>query len=199
MHISPLHSLPLLLALLPAALCNNPHYGSGNGSGNQGPNNTNAPYPSYIYPPIEQIRYTLAQETFLIDAKDWSGLDAVYTVDAVANFTALGAGVWNGRAAIIANEQKALGAIARGTHQLATSRILINPGNFSEATVLSSYQFTHFDAIQNSTAQHVVASWTSYTDLWVDTGDYSAGGPSSWRVKNRQAVLVGSADWKIGA
>ncbi|PQE20375.1 ethyl tert-butyl ether degradation protein [Rutstroemia sp. NJR-2017a BBW] len=188
MHISPLHSLSLL-ALLPAALGNNPHYGSGNGNGNgsPGPNNTNAPYPSYIYPPLEQIRYTLAQETFLIDAKDWSGLDAVYTVDAVANFTALGAGVWNGRAAIIANEQKALGAIARGTHQLATT----NP--------LKSYQFTHFDAIQNSTAQHVVASWTSYTDLWVDTGDYSAGGPSSWRVKNRQAVLVGSADWKIGA
>ncbi|KAM3086080.1 hypothetical protein ACMFMG_000217 [Clarireedia jacksonii] len=164
--------------------------------------NSNAPYPAYIYSPLEQIRYTLAQETFLLDSKDWNGLNAVYTVDAVANFTALGAGVWDGIAEIIANEQKALGDVAHGSHQITSSAILINPSNFSEATVTSYYQFNHFDTVQNGSAQHIWSAWSKYNDKWVDTGDFSAGGPSSWRVKERQVVLVGGAvvaDWEFAS
>ncbi|ESZ94936.1 hypothetical protein SBOR_4660 [Sclerotinia borealis F-4128] len=145
---------------------------------------------SYIYPPLEQIRYTLALETFLLDAKDWTALDLIYTVDAVANFTSLGAGVWTGTDQIMANEQKSLGAVAHGIHQISSSAILINPGNCSEAHVMSYYTFNHFDTTANGTAQHIWQAWSKYEDQWVDTGSYG-GSPSSWRVKNRQVALVG--------
>lgn len=45
----------------------------------------------YVYSPIEQIRYTLAFETFILDSKNWTALEYVYTNDAIANFTGLGA------------------------------------------------------------------------------------------------------------
>ncbi|KAM0161021.1 hypothetical protein ACHAPC_004378 [Botrytis cinerea] len=89
----------------------------------------------YVYSPIEQIRYTLAFETFILDSKNWTALEYVYTNDAIANFTGLGAELWIGRDDIIANEKNGLDHVAHGVHQLTSSAILINPANASEAHV----------------------------------------------------------------
>lgn len=82
MYISTLSFL-LPLALLPGALS----------WGILPSNHSSLPLVPYTYPPLEQIRYTLSLETFLLDAKDWPALNLVYTDDAVANFSSLGAGV----------------------------------------------------------------------------------------------------------
>ncbi|APA09703.1 hypothetical protein SS1G_06119 [Sclerotinia sclerotiorum 1980 UF-70] len=156
------------------------------------PSYTSPPSVSNSYSPLEQIRYTLAFETFLLDSKNWTALSLIYTTDAVANFSSLGAGVWTGRNEIIVNEQKALGAVAHGIHQITSSAILINPGNGGEAHVMSYYTFNHFDTNADKTAQHIFSAWFKYEDQWVDTGSYD-GSPSSWRVKNRQVTLVGGS------
>ncbi|QSZ29415.1 hypothetical protein DSL72_003929 [Monilinia vaccinii-corymbosi] len=149
------------------------------------------PSVAYTYPPLEQIRYTLAFETFLLDAKDWTALDVIYAHDAVANFTSLGAGVWSGREQIVANEKKALGAVTHGIHQISSSAILINPGNASEAHVSSYYSFNRLETKANG-SQSVLQTWVRYEDQWVDTRSYD-GSPSSWRVKVRQVTLVGGS------
>ncbi|KAJ8066333.1 hypothetical protein OCU04_005407 [Sclerotinia nivalis] len=180
MYIESPISLLLPLCFLPGVFSWSPFSSSYN----------SPPAVSYSYPPLEQIRYTLAFETFLLDAKNWTALDLIYTIDAVANFSSLGAGVWTGRNEIIANEQKALGAVAHGIHQISSSAILINPGNRNEAHVTSYYTFNHFDTNADKTAQHIFSAWFKYEDQWVDTGSYD-GSPSSWRVKNRQVSVVG--------
>ncbi|KAA8575185.1 hypothetical protein EYC84_004382 [Monilinia fructicola] len=177
MYISTLSFL-LPLALLPGALS----------WGILPSNHSSLPLVPYTYPPLEQIRYTLSLETFLLDAKDWPALNLVYTDDAVANFSSLGAGVWTGRKQIIANEKKSLGAVTHGIHQISSSAILISPGNFNEAHVTSYYTFNNFTSANGS--QHVVQAWFKYEDQWINTRSYD-GSPSSWRVKDRQVTLVG--------
>ncbi|KAF5871690.1 uncharacterized protein Bfra_008714 [Botrytis fragariae] len=169
----------LTLALLPGALSWSPFDFLYNPTSAQ-----------YVYSPIEQIRYTLAFETFILDSKNWTALEFVYTNDAIANFTGLGAELWIGRDDIIANEKSGLSHVTDGVHQLTSSAVLINQANSSEAHVTTYITFNHFDTNTEGTQTHVFSAWFKFEDDFVDTKSFD-GTPSSWRVQNRQMVLVG--------
>ncbi|KAH6664841.1 hypothetical protein B0J14DRAFT_606812 [Halenospora varia] len=136
--------------------------------------------PAWHSSPQEQIRYTLAAETFILDLKNWTALHSIYTPDAVADFSALGAGVWTGIDEIIANEKKALGAYV-GIHQITSCMIDVHDDGTADVT--SYYMFNHFGG-EGKQPGYVWQAWAKYHDSMVGTED-------GYRVKKRSVQVIG--------
>jgi ketosteroid isomerase-like protein len=137
---------------------------------------------------IEEIRQTLSQYPFSIDARDFDALSDVFATDAVANYSAP-LGVLNGLAAIQTTLSAALSQFPGTQHQLGTQRIRLCEKN--TAISATYYRAAHYlnatgGALQVIDDSGVLIAYSQYQDSWVRRN-------GTWKIVHRNNVYMVSS------
>ncbi|KAJ4987126.1 hypothetical protein SVAN01_07414 [Stagonosporopsis vannaccii] len=137
---------------------------------------------------IEDIRQTLSDYAFIIDARAFSSLASIFTPDAVANYSAP-LGVLRGVSAIETTLSAALAQFPGTQHLLGTQRIRICDKD--SAVSATYFQATHFlqpNATAGATGvaddSGVLYAFAQYQDSWVKRDGL-------WKIGYRNVVYMG--------
>jgi 3-phenylpropionate/cinnamic acid dioxygenase small subunit len=130
-----------------------------------------------------RINQVLLQYATLLDARDWAGLDDVFTADASVNYH--GVGAFDGRSAIVSVIQQFLDQCGSTQHMIGNVRISVD-GNGARAKCY--LQATH--AGQGSHAGKTMTVWGEYCDRLQLR-------PEGWRIVHRE-LFVQHVEGDIG-
>ncbi|HJV86893.1 MAG TPA: nuclear transport factor 2 family protein [Noviherbaspirillum sp.] len=130
-----------------------------------------------------RINQVLLQYATLLDARNWAGLDEVFTADASVNYH--GVGAFEGRPAIVGVIQGFLDKCGPTQHMIGNVRVNVDG---KQARAKCYLQATH--AGQGSHAGKTMTVWGEYCD-------HLQLGPKGWRIVHRE-LFVQHVEGDIG-
>ncbi|EED18845.1 hypothetical protein TSTA_125590 [Talaromyces stipitatus ATCC 10500] len=134
---------------------------------------------------ITEIKNVQSLYGTIIDAKTMKDLSRVFTEDAVANYTVLGIGILTGLPLII--EGMTISQAHDVTqHAMTTSYVdVLDENNANSTAYLTAETYGTGNNIGANNTGQLFTLWLKYEDQFVRTN-------GSWKIKNRNAVIMGT-------
>ncbi|KAG9200389.1 hypothetical protein G6514_007061 [Epicoccum nigrum] len=136
---------------------------------------------------IEDIRQTLSEYAFIIDARAFESLSDIFTTDAIANYSEP-LGVLSGVETIKTTLSAALAQFPGTQHLLGSQRIrLCNTTTAISATYFRAAHFLNdtVGAVALLDDSTILTAYAQYQDSWMKSDGL-------WKIKYRNVVYMGS-------